>query len=292
MFCANCGTRQESGEKFCPNCGTKFEVTTEAEESKDSKAKTKKTKTKKIEKVKTEEAKVEKAKTEKTKADKDPKRFIPLLEKIKAEMAFLNDTKYYNEKDYKGIYYSKEEKEDIAKLRLAIRYEFGLGCPVDAESAEIIYASMKNSNPNPNNFEIYCDDDSGIIGSSGFNNSFIYDGIDKYMWPKSYYDLITNPDKYIYKKIAPDARTIKFRYIIKVRPEEELSELMDAIHFYVWKLWRYKEMHTSLSWPTPDRLFVVEGAFKETNANKKVTKEAKERFLKICELSKKLSITE
>lgn len=25
MFCANCGTKQNEGEKFCPNCGTKFE---------------------------------------------------------------------------------------------------------------------------------------------------------------------------------------------------------------------------------------------------------------------------
>ena len=25
MFCANCGTKQNDGEKFCPNCGTKFE---------------------------------------------------------------------------------------------------------------------------------------------------------------------------------------------------------------------------------------------------------------------------
>jgi uncharacterized membrane protein YvbJ len=27
MFCANCGTKQNEGEKFCPNCGTKFEMT-------------------------------------------------------------------------------------------------------------------------------------------------------------------------------------------------------------------------------------------------------------------------
>ena len=26
MFCANCGTKQNEGEKFCPNCGTKFEI--------------------------------------------------------------------------------------------------------------------------------------------------------------------------------------------------------------------------------------------------------------------------
>lgn len=25
MFCANCGTKQNEGEKFCPNCGTRFE---------------------------------------------------------------------------------------------------------------------------------------------------------------------------------------------------------------------------------------------------------------------------
>ena len=24
MFCANCGTKQNEGEKFCPNCGSKF----------------------------------------------------------------------------------------------------------------------------------------------------------------------------------------------------------------------------------------------------------------------------
>lgn len=26
MFCANCGTKQNEGEKFCPNCGTKFDI--------------------------------------------------------------------------------------------------------------------------------------------------------------------------------------------------------------------------------------------------------------------------
>lgn len=26
MFCANCGTKQNEGEKFCPNCGMKFEI--------------------------------------------------------------------------------------------------------------------------------------------------------------------------------------------------------------------------------------------------------------------------
>ena len=28
MFCANCGTRQNVGERFCPNCGEKFSVVT------------------------------------------------------------------------------------------------------------------------------------------------------------------------------------------------------------------------------------------------------------------------
>lgn len=28
MFCANCGTKQNEGEKFCPNCGTRFEIVT------------------------------------------------------------------------------------------------------------------------------------------------------------------------------------------------------------------------------------------------------------------------
>ena len=34
MFCANCGTKQNEGEKFCPNCGTKFEEPLKVKESK------------------------------------------------------------------------------------------------------------------------------------------------------------------------------------------------------------------------------------------------------------------
>ena len=34
MFCANCGTKQNEGEKFCPNCGTKFEEPLKVEVSK------------------------------------------------------------------------------------------------------------------------------------------------------------------------------------------------------------------------------------------------------------------
>lgn len=32
MFCANCGTKQNEGEKFCPNCGTRFEEPLKIEE--------------------------------------------------------------------------------------------------------------------------------------------------------------------------------------------------------------------------------------------------------------------
>ena len=34
MFCANCGIKQNEGEKFCPNCGTKFEELLKVEVSK------------------------------------------------------------------------------------------------------------------------------------------------------------------------------------------------------------------------------------------------------------------
>lgn len=121
MFCANCGTKQNEGEKFCPNCGTKFE----------------------------EPLKVEVNKVEETNIDDD-----------KQELECSdNDTKNtYNDECNNIVLSQKEDNKELnelireadknnveAQMRLAVKYEFGLGVAVDVDKAQLLYSKIKEN---------------------------------------------------------------------------------------------------------------------------------------------------
>lgn len=96
MFCANCGTKQNEGEKFCPNCGTKFE-----------------------EPLKVEEAKVEEiSKTEKPK----PEDVVPVKidNKVQIEAQTTKEEKSFSvqNEDYTSIIETKSSKGKQAKVKI------------------------------------------------------------------------------------------------------------------------------------------------------------------------------
>lgn len=115
MYCSKCGTKQNDGEKFCPNCGTKFEEVTSASVE-----------------IVSNDAEVRPVQS-----------MLELQEPVKAK---IEDepyiSKYITDTD---SLIKKAKKGDIPSLlRLAFRYECGLGVKQDERKAEELYMEVEN----------------------------------------------------------------------------------------------------------------------------------------------------
>lgn len=191
MFCANCGTKQNEGEKFCPNCGTRFEeplkveevkakevVKPEASEPKESvpeitddkvQIKAQIAKEEKSVSVLSEESKsIIEADSTKDKGDKveimeQPKNDIVERTNVDDDKKDLecsdDDTKNtYNDecnnivlpqiednKELNELIREAEKNNVEAQIRLAIKYELGLGVAVDVDKAQLLYSKIKEN---------------------------------------------------------------------------------------------------------------------------------------------------
>lgn len=165
MFCANCGIKQNEGEKFCPNCGTKFEEPKMVKEEVSNDASKQATPLK--ENIKTENKEVEvkalKAERKTVVEHSQPKEQPKDAVKISEDKAIGNisaneviEAQYIVEKGSTNNYNTKlntiqrtpfiDEKDENSILKWAIRYELGLGVPVDADKAEELYTKINNGN--------------------------------------------------------------------------------------------------------------------------------------------------
>ena len=115
MYCSKCGTKQNEGEKFCPNCGTKFEVATSTP----------------IEPVSNNEA----AQSSQLKPELQDSSEIKLEEETYV-------SKYITDTD--SLIKEAKEGNIAAMLRLAFRYECGLGVKQNEAKAEELYKKVES----------------------------------------------------------------------------------------------------------------------------------------------------
>ena len=191
MFCANCGTKQNEGEKFCPNCGTKFEEPLKAEVTKVeevSKSEASKPENIVLEKIDdtvlienqtTKEEKSVSVQNEgsesiiETHSTKDKGAKVEIIEQPKnrsIEKTNKEDDKQefecsdneikntYNDecnnivlpqiednKELSELIREAEKNNVEAQMRLAVKYEFGLGVAVDVDKAQLLYSKIKEN---------------------------------------------------------------------------------------------------------------------------------------------------
>lgn len=163
MFCANCGTKQNEGEKFCPNCGTKFEEPLKVEVAKVeevSKSEASKPENIVLEKIDdtvlienqtTKEEKSVSVQNEgsesiiETHSTKDKGVKVEIIEQSKnrsVEEKNIDDAK----KELNVLILEAENNNNIeAQMRLAVKYEFGLGVAVDVDKAQLLYSKIKEN---------------------------------------------------------------------------------------------------------------------------------------------------
>jgi len=162
MFCANCGTKQNEGEKFCPNCGTKFEEPLKAEVTKVeevSKSEASKPENIVLEKIDdtvlienqtTKEEKSVSVQNEgsesiiETHSTKDKGAKVEIIEQPKnrsIEEKNIDDAK----KELSELIREAEKNNVEAQMRLAVKYEFGLGVAVDVDKAQLLYSKIKEN---------------------------------------------------------------------------------------------------------------------------------------------------
>lgn len=162
MFCANCGTKQNEGEKFCPNCGTKFEEPLKVEEAKvEEISKTEKPKPEDVVPVKMDDKVQIEAQTTKeeksfsvqnedyasiieTHSTKDKGVKVEIIEQSKnrsVEEKNIDDAK----KELNVLILEAENNNIEAQMRLAVKYEFGLGVAVDVDKAQLLYSKIKEN---------------------------------------------------------------------------------------------------------------------------------------------------
>lgn len=194
MFCANCGTKQNEGEKFCPNCGTKFEEPLKVEMNRVeeiSKPEASKPKESVPEKNnKTIQSKkdtleatmtVDKVETSETSIDVDV--VLSSTEDITAKIATKNNDTILkankkndksentsplqnnDDKELNKLRREAEKGDKEAQMGLAIKYEFGLGVAIDMDMAKKYYSMIGCNRSQPQSFLINIDNNkqSGII---------------------------------------------------------------------------------------------------------------------------------
>lgn len=134
MFCANCGTKQNEGEKYCPSCGRKFEEHSKKEILNDisfSKTSSTKEKIENFEMTNTCSSinKVSETTTKQEEYNKLSGDIISENDSFLQELSILT-----NHNDINSI------------LSWAIKYEYGLGVPLDMDKSYKLYAKIKDTN--------------------------------------------------------------------------------------------------------------------------------------------------
>ncbi|MBQ8602696.1 MAG: zinc-ribbon domain-containing protein [Bacteroides sp.] len=193
MFCANCGTKQNEGEKFCPNCGTKFEEPLKAEVTKVEEV-SKPESSEPIESVHpqkdttvqppkvTSKVTMTVDKVETSEANIDVDIVLSSTEDATTKVATMNDNNIatVNKKDKSENTFPQQKDDDNglnklkeeadkgnkeAQMSLAIKYEFGLGVAINMDMAKKYYSMIGCNRSQPQSFLINIDNNkqSGII---------------------------------------------------------------------------------------------------------------------------------
>lgn len=295
MFCANCGTKQNDGEKFCPNCGTKFEeslVTKEVVKQEEKVASVNEDKlqneidetksdviasvieniSNSKQSVKVEETKkndVEtvvqvKAKTKEQKTDfvelteqkvnitsivnevKDTTN--PIADNISSNSININDDLSESIVTTQGVtkqsdYVIEDDGSKEALIRLAIKYEFGLGINVDMAMANKYYskAGIEENDYEAMIIDIDSKTISGITSDKyEVNSTLIFDKEEyfKEIETKKIQELKREKEKLkseSYCRINDKQNIIEFKYVVKRIP----SDLLNLIDSYNQRVTKY-----------------------------------------------------
>ena len=139
MFCANCGTKQNEGEKFCPNCGSKFKKNLQNQIEKN--------------------IDIPSNNTEKIIADANEnvgingnKTAIPLL--------------YGSNIELDNLICDANNGRIEAQMLLAVKYELGLGVSLDKDYAEKLYATIKGNKFSKSLIPVDLNIQTGVISDS------------------------------------------------------------------------------------------------------------------------------
>ena len=116
MYCSKCGTKQNEGEKFCPNCGTRFEE-------------------------------VISTSIESVVASNEDAQILQSEQNLQRPMEIQFEEETYASKyitDKNSLIEKAKEGDIPSLLRLAFRYENGLGVRQNEEKAEELYKEVEN----------------------------------------------------------------------------------------------------------------------------------------------------
>lgn len=260
MYCSKCGTKQNEGEKFCPNCGTKFEgvISTSIEPA-----------------VTTSNEDVQLLQSE-----QDLQRSVGVqFEKETYTSKNITDTNSLIEKAKEG--------NIPALLRLAFRYENGLGVRQNEAKAEELYKEVENR---------------------GFSKDFV---------DLSFFEEIS-----VFKHCNLEGVSIvpPVKYTNMYREDSQTGGICIKYYIDSWKDWKpslpyevkkYNENAKSYGFNplkltyVGDRVYIVEGSFTSKKTSfwgeifgtsaadsiKKANFQMKKAFDEICELCEKYKVT-
>lgn len=270
MCCANCGTKQNEGEKYCPNCGQKFEC-----------------KPLKTEKVSTEVV----FKSNEILCVKGIKNINEVQKVITKGWWKLNlSTPEVSDEEIKKLVNAAESGDKDAQLRLAIKYEFGLGVDININESEKYYKLIGNEDIFINSFT----DEMLYRGEKGMGileNKYKVD-------PEAYFKNEIKNFKNVSKK-----GDIHFRYYIEYHSRTVYRILEDKIRKYNQDYSGRKNHQEITEYSKASFYYLIEGVFQKKYTNVgglkllfidskdiELEKEAEKSFLEICDLCETIKL--
>lgn len=263
MFCANCGTKQNEGEKFCPNCGTRFEESLKIEETKDE-----------------ELSKSETSKLLNTISGRKDVTVQSNKKTLKQSMKPINN-------ELSNLLTNAENGDYKAILRLAIIYEFGLGININKEESNRYYSILKDDYVYQHSF-VMLNHHYGVLENKYKVSPEIYynikNGVQKNISRKGNAFIL---DYYIPTRYSSDARYKEFKDL-----ESKVRDYNKNYGFFYSEIIFKAEGLSYLIKGFFERKYNNDSVFKTILKKDSINKEneAEHLFMEINKLSKKLSI--